>query len=357
MVMATNSAADKVRSELARLAAARMNDDEFRWEAAAVLRRAVGFDGWCMLLTDPGARLPTRDIGEVVDLGIRRLARRLPGMFMGGRGPARRPVVVTSEATGGDLAADPLWREVFGPAGIGDHLSAPLLADGTCWGQLHIYRDSSGAHFGKDDAELVAAVTPLLAARLRDGLRAPASPDDPAPEQGTVILDEELSLVAATPAARDWIGRLGLQPPSAAEPLPGVFYVVATRVALARTSGADPPPAARVRLRDSGGHWVVVRAAPLLGGAGGYAVTLESARSPDLAPLLMRAWSLTARERDVAQLAIDGLTSDDIARELFISAHTVRDHVKAIFTKTGVSRRQDLVAALAGAATGSRVAG
>jgi DNA-binding CsgD family transcriptional regulator len=194
----------------------------------------------------------------------------------------------------------------------------------------------------------VAAVTPLLAARLRDGLRGPAPPDDPAPEQGTVILDEELCLVAATPAARDWIGRLGLQPPSAAEPLPGVFYVVTTRVALARAKGIDPPPAARVRLRDASGRWVVVRAAPLLGTAGGYAVTLESARSQDLAPLLMRAWSLTAREQDVAQLVIDGLTSEDIARELFISAHTVRDHVKAIFTKTGVSRRQDLMAALAG---------
>jgi DNA-binding CsgD family transcriptional regulator len=62
----------------------------------------------------------------------------------------------------------------------------------------------------------------------------------------------------------------------------------------------------------------------------------------------MRAWSLTAREREVARLVIDGLSSEDIAQALFISVHAVRDHVKAIFAKTGVSRRHDLVAALAG---------
>ena len=92
--------------------------------------------------------------------------------------------------------------------------------------------------------------------------------------------------------------------------------------------------------------------APLTGASGGYVITVEAARSEDLAPLLMRAWSLTAREREVARLVIDGLSSEDIAQALFISVHTVRDHVKAIFEKTGVNRRHDLVAALAGNAHG-----
>ena len=45
---------------------------------------------------------------------------------------------------------------------------------------------------------------------------------------------------------------------------------------------------------------------------------------------------------------IDGLSTDDIAAALFISPHTVRDHLKAIFDKVGAHRRRDLVAALAG---------
>jgi len=45
--------------------------------------------------------------------------------------------------------------------------------------------------------------------------------------------------------------------------------------------------------------------APLVSGrqaGAGYAITLEPARCEDLAPLLMRAWVLTPREREVARL-------------------------------------------------------
>ena len=45
---------------------------------------------------------------------------------------------------------------------------------------------------------------------------------------------------------------------------------------------------------------------------------------------------------------IDGLSTEDIATALFISVHTVRDHLKMIFGKTGVSRRQDMIATLTG---------
>lgn len=353
--MAASSVKDRARRDLARLAAARLDNDGFRWEAAAVLRRVIGFDGWCWLLADPGARLPTRDLGEnaIAGQSIRRFSRRHPEAWAVPWERSARPVAVTSAVTDGDLARDPAWRETFGPAGVGDYMSAPLMADGTCWAQLHLHRDSSAGFFSADDAGFVAEVAPMLAARLRDGLRArpadgDAVPHDDPAEPGTIIVDEELSVVAATPAAQDWIDRLGLVKPNDAEPLPGFIYSVAARVALSRARGAEPPPCARARLQAADGRWTVVRVAPLIGAAGGYVITLEAARSEDLAPLLMRAWSLTAREREVARLVIDGLSSEDIAQALFISAHTVRDHIKAIFGKTGVSRRHDLVAALTG---------
>jgi DNA-binding CsgD family transcriptional regulator len=55
-----------------------------------------------------------------------------------------------------------------------------------------------------------------------------------------------------------------------------------------------------------------------------------------------------AEPREVARLVIDGLSTEDIAAALFISMHTVRDHLKMIFAKMGVSRRQDMVATLTG---------
>ena len=41
-----------------------------------------------------------------------------------------------------------------------------------------------------------------------------------------------------------------------------------------------------------------------------------------------------------------GLTTKDIAAELSLSPHTVRDHVKAIFEKAGVNSLGELVANL-----------
>ncbi|MCL2394742.1 MAG: LuxR C-terminal-related transcriptional regulator [Acidimicrobiaceae bacterium] len=353
--MASNAVKARARADLARLGGARLDNDGFRWEAAAILERTIGFDGWCWLLADPATRLPTRDLGEnpIAGQSIRTFSLRHPGASAIPSSRSGRPVAVTSVETGGDLAKDPAWRETLGPAGVGDYLSASLVADGTSWAQLHLHRDSAAGFFDEDEAGFVAEMAPMLAARLRDGLRTRPPDggtiprDDPA-EPGTIIVDEELSVVAATPAAWDWIDRLGLVKPNEAEPLPGFFYSVAARVALSRAEGAEPPPAAQARLQAADGRWTVVRAAPLTGAAGGYAITLEAARSEDLAPLLMRAWSLTAREREVARLVIDGLSTQDIAQALFISAHTVHDHVKAIFAKTGVTRRQDLVAALAG---------
>jgi DNA-binding CsgD family transcriptional regulator len=109
-----------------------------------------------------------------------------------------------------------------------------------------------------------------------------------------------------------------------------------------------------VRLQTSDGRWVVVQVTPLTDSrrlAGGFVVTVEPARSVELATLLMRAWTLSARERHVARLVIGGLSSDEIAAALYISPHTVRDHLKAIFDKVGVHRRRDLVATLAGHAS------
>lgn len=41
-----------------------------------------------------------------------------------------------------------------------------------------------------------------------------------------------------------------------------------------------------------------------------------------------------------------GLTTGEIAARLFLSPHTVRDHVQAIFDKVDVSSRGELVAKL-----------
>jgi DNA-binding CsgD family transcriptional regulator len=55
---------------------------------------------------------------------------------------------------------------------------------------------------------------------------------------------------------------------------------------------------------------------------------------------------LTLRERDVALAVIRGETTRQIADALYLSPWTVQDHLKAIFDKTGVRSRRELVAQL-----------
>jgi DNA-binding NarL/FixJ family response regulator len=72
----------------------------------------------------------------------------------------------------------------------------------------------------------------------------------------------------------------------------------------------------------------------------------ENARTPalvsagDVVPL-------TRREREIATLAAEGLSSKDIAERLFLSARTVDNHLQRVFTKLGVTRRAELAGALA----------
>jgi hypothetical protein len=72
--MGTEALHRSARTTLGRLARARMDNDVFRWEAAEVLRRAIGFDTWCWVLLDPATGLFNRytATNPVIDQDARR---------------------------------------------------------------------------------------------------------------------------------------------------------------------------------------------------------------------------------------------------------------------------------------------
>jgi len=59
------------------------------------------------------------------------------------------------------------------------------------------------------------------------------------------------------------------------------------------------------------------------------------------------ASTLSAREVEVLLLLDDHLGTDEIAKRLFISEHTVRSHVKSLLRKLGVSSRREALESLA----------
>lgn len=61
--------------------------------------------------------------------------------------------------------------------------------------------------------------------------------------------------------------------------------------------------------------------------------------------------SLSAREREIAQLVTEGRTNREIAATLFLSEKTVENHLGRIFRKLGVSKRAAVADAIGRAAT------
>jgi len=56
--------------------------------------------------------------------------------------------------------------------------------------------------------------------------------------------------------------------------------------------------------------------------------------------------ALTARQRELVDLALEGLPDKAIARRLAISDHTVGNHFRAIYAQLGVTKRSQLIALL-----------
>src|SRR5690606_35263402 len=153
-----------------------------------------------------------------------------------------------------------------------------------------------------------------------------------------VVVGPDGQLRAATPAARDWQGGLDAI-------APGRFLTMMRIMALAARSSASGD--FRASLRGADGRWAVLDASPLVGADEEQtAISIEPATGDRLLGLLLTAYGLTAREREVHREVIAGHSTAEIAERLFITPNTVQDHLKSMFAKVGVHSRGEMVARL-----------
>lgn len=348
--MGSERARARCRERIEALADSTTDLDGVRREAIAELRRAIGFDRWCVLLVDPDTLLMSRGIGH------NDWARELPRLNIDDAGTAdvnslavlarsRDHAAALRAATGGDLARSGRWREVLSPYGVGDELRAAAVDEYGCWGDILLWRDSDDRPFDPDDARLMRDASRLIARALRRGAVAcapsPAAGSSP-PETGVLLLDDQLRPCGSTAPARAWYDALNPARMPLPDGIPTSAWSAVGRL-LAAERGEGPERPARIRVRAGDGGWAVVEASRVDGGASAIAVTFRAAAREEVLALLARAHGLSARERELVALVVEGRDTREIADRLFISRYTVQDHLKSVFEKVGVRSRRELL--------------
>jgi DNA-binding CsgD family transcriptional regulator len=245
---------------------------------------------------------------------------------------------------GSDVDRSMRVRELVHAAlGCTDELRIVASAGRHLWGGVAMFRD---APYVDNEIEFVSALSGLLARGLRVGLLAGVTAEPPARTTAgpaVMVFDTDARLQQASVGAESRLAEL-VRDGDGALPHAVIGALVAAAWHYA-TGETNVLPASRLRLRS--GEWVVLHASPLTGADGStpsVVITIEGARPPEIVPLVVAAFDLTPRERDVTQLVLQGVDTRGIATTLHVSPHTVQDHLTSIFNKTGVSTRRELVA-------------
>ena len=336
--------AERARHEVVEASQRGLDRIAFLKEAAEALRPAVHFDGACWHTVDPATLVITSHYTNLDGSGFGFICRNeylqddvSKFAALAGR---PRPVARLSEATGGKLERSARYVGIYRPHGWGSELRASFDAADVTWGSVMMLREAERPDFTAAEADLIASVSRHVAHGLRASMltRAAARGHEDGP--GVVVLDERDEAVSATAAAERWLAELDDGGPAGGTQMPPSVVSVAAR---ARAAGDFGP--ARTRLRARSGRWLQLHASNLdAGRRGRIAVIVEPASPAQVAPLVARAYGLTAREREVVGAVLRGHTTGEIAARLWLSPYTVQDHLKSIFEKTSTSSRRELMA-------------
>ncbi|HEY1320437.1 MAG TPA: LuxR C-terminal-related transcriptional regulator [Streptosporangiaceae bacterium] len=254
-------------------------------------------------------------------------------------------------ATRGDRPASPRYREIMGPMGLGDELRAALVAEQRCWGVLCLHREDSSPGFSGQELRVVQRIAPHLAEGLRRAVTlwadagVPVAPDAPG-TPGIIVLDANLETASVSPEAEYWLAEIADPGSLTGSGLPVAVYAAAARLTRLRQQ-PDQPFLPSVRVRTRTGRWLAIHATYLTGPAGRQtAVVFEPASPAQLSSLFLSAYGLTQAQERVATLVLRGQSTRQIVGQLHISAHTVQEHLTAVFDRIGVRSRRELVARL-----------
>lgn len=347
--------AERVRRHVEVVAHAGLDLDNFLSEALLSIQRAVPFVGVCFGTVDPSTRLltGTRKFGDLAgrderdhEWGLIEYGACEATAFtrMADQGIKAAGV---HQITSGHTDESTRLRELIRPAfGYGDELRTICVDQGHLWGAAALFRSTDDRPFDADDVAFLASLAFVMGAGVRGGLLASLAASAPVVSPvgpGVMIVGADDTVVQVNPGALRWLDELtlggtGTSPDGVISSLVG---------AARRYAVGEWPSPPRARIRTASGLWLVLHATPLSarnGTVGEVVVTIEEARPPEVVPLVVAAFGLTNRERDIVSLVLQGLDTKEIGRHLHLSAWTVQDHLKSIFEKASVRSRRELIA-------------
>lgn len=354
--MATGLTLERVRGDVDVVSRAGLDLDTFLAEAVASVARAVPWVSACVATHDPSTHMLTsaRKYGQLRDtnshdheFGLIEYGTVEPTAFTE-LALAPVPAAGVHMTTGGHLELSTRMSTFMLPRfGFADEARLAFRDNGQTWGAMALFRGTDDHPFEGSEVDFLASLAPAFARGVRTGMLArlaasapPVEPTGPA----VLIVGSDDQLLQVSPGAEERLAQIVPGDGAAGEPMSPVSALVGAARRYARGDSPVPP---RCRVRSSSGQWLVLHAAPLStfgDRAGEVVVTIEEARPPEIVALVVAAFELTPRERDVTQLVLQGMDTKEIAAALHLSTYTVQDHLKSVFDKANVRSRRELIA-------------
>jgi DNA-binding CsgD family transcriptional regulator len=317
------------------------------------VRRVVPFDAYSWLLTDPETEVGIAPLADVPCLPELPKLIRLKYLTPVNRWTALDgPVATLRSATADHPERSLVWRELLSAYGVRDVASMVFRDRFGCWGFLELWRSTSAERFTGDECDFLRAIAAPVTEALR-GCQARtfelvvAAGERRGPV--VLVLSPELEVRAQTPETEQYL-RVLVPPGEHRRPIPSGAYNVAAQLLAVESGVDDHPPWSRVHL--TAGVWLTLRAARIGESAPSdrqdIAVTIELSSPAERTAVFVRAFGLSARETELLTHLVAGSDTKTVAAEMFLSEHTVQDHLKSVFAKTGARNRRTLLARATG---------
>ena len=344
---------ERLLDDLEHLALRAPTRAEFFDEAAARLKRAVPFDGACWHTLDPGSDLITQHrLQDLPDrfpiLAHNEYAVEDVNKFAQ-LARSERKAATMSETTAGHPERSARFRELLTPAGLGPQLRSAFVADGAHLGGADPCPPGRPARVrGSRRRAAVKASDVVRAGRPPRAVAEACESARPCPTlPGLSSSTPPASLIRASSRPSRYLPSFRETPstPACAASIHAVAS--ATRAAIATTAQQAHRRLPSSAVKTPAGTWLVLHGGLLGALRSGSLPSSSSAHTPPSSPRsCSKAYGLTPREQEIAQLMLKGATTMQAAQRLAISRHTVGDHIKAIFEKTGARTRGELSATL-----------